>query len=315
MPTIVSTDSAKRALFERLIDDASLFPPAQLVMPEALRAHARHAESAYAWVGGRFVAPASRLDELVAARGLAAGALDLAVVLDAATLGAKGNTVRADLARTERARAAGITVSALEVRIPGPALDADALAAAVGDVAAGWPDAPVSLWYEPSFRDGWVTEPDLALAAVAAARESAPANVTLGAKLRCGGPTPASLPEVDDVAAFIVAAQTHGVPWKATAGLHHPVRHTHAGESAHGFLNVFLAGVLLHAGAIEATVVVDLLAEEDSRAFQVDPLQVGWRDARADAEQVAAARARCVSFGSCSFDEPVNDLRKLGLLA
>ncbi len=71
MPT-VTADSAKRALLEQLIDDASLFPPARLPMGPALRAHARHRESAYAWIGGRFVLPASRVDEFARARGRAA---------------------------------------------------------------------------------------------------------------------------------------------------------------------------------------------------------------------------------------------------
>jgi hypothetical protein len=314
MPTMVATDSAKRALFERLIDDAGLFPPARLPMREALNAHARHGESAYAWVGGRFVAPASRLNELAHVRP-ASQTLDLTVVLDAAAQGAKGNTVRADLARTERVRAlSGVTVSALELRVPGPALDADALRAIVGDVAAAWPTEPISVWYEPTFNAGWVTPPDVALAALAAAREGAPDTLTLGGKLRCGGATPNALPEVDDVAAFIVAAHKSGVPWKATAGLHNAVRHTHGGISAHGFLNVFIAGVLLHAGAFDAGQVVDILAEEDTDAFQADPLQVGWRDARADAAAVVAARAQCVAFGSCSWDEPIDDLRELGLI-
>src|ERR1035437_9865812 len=102
MPTLASTDSAKRALLERLIDDASLFPPAALPMRAALRAHARHGESAYWWVAGRFVAPASRLDELAASRSPADGPIDLSVVLDSGASGAKGDTVRADLHRIDR---------------------------------------------------------------------------------------------------------------------------------------------------------------------------------------------------------------------
>jgi len=314
MPTMVSTDSAKRALFEQLIDDASLFPPAGLPMREALRAHARHSESAYAFVGGRFVAPASRLDELVATRA-ANERPDLAVVLDAASLGAKGNAIRADLARVARAREAGVTVSALEFRLPGPALGADALGAVLEEVAAGWPSDPISVWYEPGYHDGWTTPAEVALAAVAGARESAPANLTLGAKLRCGGATPSQVPEVADVVAFLVAAQAGDVPWKATAGLHHPIRSTLGGVAAHGFLNLFIAGILLHASALEVVLLDDVLAEEDPRAFQVDPLHVGWLEARVGADAVAAARAHCVGFGSCSFDDPVNGLRELGLLA
>jgi hypothetical protein len=314
MPTMVTTDSAKRALFGRLIDDASLFPPAGLAMRDALRAHARHAESAYAFVGGRFVAPASRLDELAATRAPDERP-DLAVVLDAASLGAKGNVIRADLARVQRVREAGVAVSALEFRIPGPALGADALNAVLEEVAAGWPSDPIAVWYEPGYYGGWTTPPEVALAAVAAARESAPANVTLGAKLRCCGSTPAQVPEVADVVAFLVAAHTCGVPWKATAGLHHPMRSTVDGVAAHGFLNVFIAGILLHAGALEVALLDDLLAEEDARAFQVDPLHVGWREALVGSDAVTAARAHCVGFGSCSFDDPVNGLRELGLLA
>ena len=314
MPTTVTTDSAKRALFEWLIDDASLFPPAGLPMREALRAHARHAESAYAFVGGRFVAPASRLDELAATRA-ADEKPNLAVVLDAASLGAKGNVIRADLARVQRVRDAGVTVSSLEFRLPGAALDANGLDAVLEEVVAGWPSDPISVWYEPGYHGGWMTPPEVALASVAAARETAPANVTLGAKLRCGGATPAQVPEVADVVAFLVAAQASSVPWKATAGLHHPVRCTLDGVAAHGFLNLFIAGILLNAGALEVALLDDLLAVEDARAFQVDPLHVGWRDALVGVDAVAAARGHCVAFGSCSFDDPVNGLRELGLLA
>src|SRR5579884_3030349 len=102
MPTAVSTDSAKRALLERLIDDAGLFPPAELAMRTAIRAHLRHRESAYSWVGGRFVVPASRLDEFASTRSAADGPFELSVVLDSGASGAKGDTVRADLHRIDR---------------------------------------------------------------------------------------------------------------------------------------------------------------------------------------------------------------------
>src|SRR6202012_4600207 len=101
MATAVSTDNAKRALLDRLIDDAALFPPASMAMRPALRAHARHKESAYWWAGGRFVPPASRAEESPAAR-TAGEPIELSVVLDAGVQGARGDTVRADLERVER---------------------------------------------------------------------------------------------------------------------------------------------------------------------------------------------------------------------
>ncbi|HEY0381337.1 MAG TPA: hypothetical protein VGC72_03985 [Candidatus Elarobacter sp.] len=317
MATAVSTDSAKRALLERLIDDAALFPPAELPMRAALRHHARLRESAYWWIAGRFVVPASRLDELVAIRD-AAQSLELCVVLDAAMSGAKGDTVRADLHRVDRVLGtAGITVAALELRVPGAGLDQTGLARSVSEIAERWPSEPVSFWYEPSYNAGWTVPPDEALATLAAVRGTAPSNVTVGAKVRCGGQAAGATSSVDDLAAFVVAAHAHDIPWKATAGLHHPVRGAYGvagGVVPHGFLNLFVAGAALHAGVLDAARVAEVIAESEPRAFVVDPVHVAWRDVRVEAEQVAAARERCVAFGSCSFDEPVNDLRELGIL-
>ena len=173
------------------------------------------------------------------------------------------------------------------------------------------------MWYETSYDAGWATPPEgwLAVARERALRR--PRNLTLGAKVRCGGARPGQTPSVDDLAAFVVAAHAHDVPWKATAGLHHPFRGMGDGGGGvpHGFVNLFFAGIALHAGALEPARAAAVLAEEDPRAFVVDPTHLSWRDVRVEAEQVAAARARCVSFGSCSFDEPVNDLRELGILS
>ena len=318
MATAVSTDSAKRALLERLIDDAGLFPPAQLPMRLAVRAHARHRESAYAWVGGHFVVPASRLTELPAAKEPGVE-LDLSVILDAGALGAKGDIVRADLERVERIRSLdGITISAFEARLPRVTLDDAAMSRIVSDIIERYPSTDVAFFYESSYDAGWTTPPDVWLATLAAARKAAPANLTFGAKVRCGGAAAGATPSVADLAAFITAAHEHDVPWKATAGLHHPVRGIHGVEGGavpHGFLNVFIAGIALHAGAIDASRVEEILAETDPLAFVVDPVHVAWRDARVEAEAIGAARERCIAFGSCSFDEPVNDLRELGILS
>ncbi|GAC1659594.1 MAG: hypothetical protein NVS4B13_04850 [Candidatus Elarobacter sp.] len=319
MPIAVSTDSAKRALLERLIDDAAVFPPAEQPMRLALRAHARHRESAYWWVGGRFVVPASRLDEFAAARSAADGPIDLSVILDAGSLGAKGDTVRADLHRIDRAAAlGGVTISSLEAKLPQLTFDDAAVQRIVNDVVERYPSAEVAFWYEAAYDAGWTAPPQTWLTVLETARAAAPANVTLGAKVRCGGAAPGATPSVTDLAAFVVAAHAHDVPWKATAGLHHPVRGQHgvaSGAVPHGFLNLFVAGAALHAGKLEGEQVAAVLAEVDPRAFVVDPAHVAWRGVRVKAEQMAAARERCVAFGSCSFDEPVNDLRELGILS
>jgi hypothetical protein len=117
-------------------------------------------------------------------------------------------------------------------------------------------------------------------------------------KIRCG-PTP---PALDELAAAIRVCREHAVPFKATAGLHHAVRQ----DAQHGFLNLLAAAVF---GDEEAA-----LAEEDAGAFRVDGDAFRWRDRAASVADVERGRELFVAFGSCSFSEPVEDLRALGFL-
>ena len=306
--------SARRALLDALIDDASLYPPANLAMGPALRAHARDRESAYAFVQGRFVVAASRIAEVLAERDPNV-ALRLSVILDAP---AGSDATEAAIARlAELAPLAGIaniTFDALEMRLGATAADVHAVARVV-DALDARHAGPVSVWFEPPFDAAWTQPPADVFDALAALRERS-ADVSVGAKLRTGGLTPNALPSVADVAAFIVAAHAAGIPWKATAGLHHPVRQVdrETDRPMHGFLNIFVAGIGLHAGVIDAARVAEIVAEEDPRAFVLDGAHLAWRDVSLDAAAIVAGRAHVASFGSCSFFEPVDDLRRLGLL-
>jgi hypothetical protein len=121
---------------------------------------------------------------------------------------------------------------------------------------------------------------------------------------------------------FIRRCAAANVPFKATAGLHHPLRSIHRftyqPESAsgimHGFVNLFLAAAFSRAG-MESDLAVQLLEEQSAEAFQFDLNGVGWRQCRLSRDEIAAARRSfAVSFGSCSFTEPIDDLRSLHLL-
>jgi hypothetical protein len=121
------------------------------------------------------------------------------------------------------------------------------------------------------------------------------------------------------VAAFIVACAERRLPFKATAGLHHPIRAlqplTYGADAPravlHGFLNVFLAAAFAWHGQRN---IEPILAELDGNAFRFDE-RAYWRDWSLDAGQIREARAQFShSFGSCSFEEPVGDLEALGLL-
>jgi hypothetical protein len=112
------------------------------------------------------------------------------------------------------------------------------------------------------------------------------------AKIRCGGE---HVPSLDELAAFVRGCKERGLPFKATAGLHHAVRQ----NGAHGFLNLLAATVFNE----------EALAEEDGEAFRVTETAFVWRDRSAP-----PSRGLFVSFGSCSFFEPVDELKALGLL-
>jgi hypothetical protein len=135
----------------------------------------------------------------------------------------------------------------------------------------------------------------------------------LGAKVRCGGVAPEAFPEPAHVAAFIAAAREERVPFKATAGLHHPVRHFNdaAGVTMHGFLNILAAAALASEGA-DARELTALIACEDPAQFQVDEAGLRVADARAAAGVLEAVRREAfIAYGSCSFSEPIEDLRHL----
>ncbi|HEX2410494.1 MAG TPA: hypothetical protein VHJ39_04930 [Solirubrobacteraceae bacterium] len=265
---------SRRALLGRLIDHAALFPPASLDMPAALEADRQARDSPEAWMLDRFIVPASRLGELPE------DTPRLSVVLD------RGEGDLDVIAQHD--------VVLLEGRIdPEWIPETQALV-----------DAKLGV---PTF---WELPPGRGLAGEVAAVQEAGA----GAKIRCGGLTADAFPPVEAVAEFVLACRDAGVRFKATAGLHHPIRRVdpETGFHMHGFLNLLAAAVFAHQGADD---VIPVLAEEDPTAFTVDAGGIAVHGWRADGEAIAAARAELfVAYGSCSFSEPVDDLTALGIL-
>ena len=293
------------------IDYAGLFPPAQLDMSGAVAEYAAYLKSAENWALGRFVVPVARLDELAAAgEALAAGEGPTSGDHGAWRLSALfGSEVSADLGRirafNEAQRSSDgawcAQVDAIELR----ASTTDAIASAARAIGAQFEcfvEVPVSADPTPLVR--------------------AIRGAGLRAKVRTGGTTADAFPTPQQLARFLAACVSERVPFKATAGLHHPIRGdyalTYADGSARGtmfgFLNVFLAAAFLEAGMAEATI-VDLLDERATDAIRFDEHGVTWRGHRLTREQLAASRRTAVtSFGSCSFREPLDDLGSLGLL-
>jgi hypothetical protein len=300
---------AARAFLGELVDDAGLFPPARLPMDDALGANERALASDAFWLVGRFVVPASRFAEMIAALDEAPRPLPVSVVLD----GASPATSLSALGREARASESRVALEALEVplsSIPGDTDDARLVALERELAAAYFPDDPAVYVELPPGDDA-----EERLLAIHRARAR---GFSAFAKVRCGGLQANAVPPVAALAHFIWTANRLDVPFKATAGLHHALPFDDASIDArtHGFLNVIGGAVLAYARGIDRHTLELLLADRDPENFRLDAATFAWSGIGADASEIGAARERFVhSYGSCSLDEPVADLRGLGMLS
>jgi hypothetical protein len=168
------------------------------------------------------------------------------------------------------------------------------------------------VYYEGGFRENWREGLGGVIEAIAGHRFR-----NAGVKLRCGGASASAIPSLEQVAFVLDACRRSDVSFKATAGLHHPVRSHRAetGGEMHGFLNVFGAALLSREHGLGEERIRPILAEDDPGAFSFTPEAFCWRDLRIPADRIRELRRHAVtSFGSCSFDEPREDLRSLGIL-
>ena len=309
---------ARRDLLAALIDYAGLFPPASLDLPEAVADYRAARKGERAWVLGTFVVPAGRLENLasllVATMTNDEEPWGISVILEDDPA-----TDAATAAAFDKEMAPAVRVVAAEVRLPEAVADGrpPAAAAAKGRLSA-LAAASISTTVIPYLEIPVTTATRRGvLNAVEAIRLlGSSSRRMLGAKLRCGGATADLFPNPDLVAAFIVACRDRNLIFKATAGLHHAIRHHDAksGVMRHGFLNLLVATALAESGADAATIAA-VVAEEDHRALKVGSAGLGWRDRYAAADVVTKVRTtRFASYGSCSFDEPIEALRALGVL-
>jgi hypothetical protein len=266
-----------------LCDDAAVFPPGSMPLPEAVPAHLRHRRSPYAALVGSFIVAAPALEELrTLLRDETGPAFDLVVTLPAGPGQLPGAA----------SAAAGLPVglAGVEVAVPPGLTTAELLTALDRAAPAG---VPVFVEVPRDER-----RPE-----IIAALPATPYR----AKFRTGGVKAELHPDEAELAAAIKAVVDAGVPFKATAGLHHAVRNTDpdTGFEQHGFLNILLAVDAALGGAGEEELAA-ILARRDGTA-----VAAGITDL--DGSRAEAVRARFLSFGTCSITDPLTDLAALGL--
>jgi len=142
-------------------------------------------------------------------------------------------------------------------------------------------------------------------------------NNNSGFKFRTGGVEQYSFPTSEQIAFCIRECVDREITMKCTAGLHHPFRHydKNIDTMMHGFINVFGAGIIALRHNISNLGLKNILSDEDSKNFIFTDDYFSWKDWKISIEDIEFARKELmISFGSCSFDDPVNDLRSLNLL-
>ena len=283
-----------RALLSGLIDYAGLFPPAGLPLADVARNYGTYRQSDERWALGRLVVPATRLDELLPLvrsfgdrwRVTALVGDDLAG--DARRIADIGDS---QTVVVESAEVRGTTTEQIHAAME-----------ALGSVPEVYVEVPLT------------TNLPLLLCAVA--------DAGARAKVRTGALTDDAIPSAADCARFLAGCASRKVAFKATAGLHHPLRGryplTYAPDAPHGelfgFLNVFIAAAFA-AGGMPEHELAQVLSEADVRRFDVRDSGLSWRDHSLSLDDLCATRASfAIAFGSCSFREPIDELTQLGLL-
>ena len=291
-------------LLHHLVDYAGLFPPAALELEPAVREYTAHRKQAEAWMLGRFIIPLAQLGGLHAFADLfpATAPLRLCVLPGAGDTAALrvGDAVEAS-DRFEAEFGGHTVVEVFEMR-----MSQTFVAPAELSGAASLAGSRVLYLEWPAEATGLQGH----LEAVAEARAGGTTN--LGVKIRCGGTEAGHFPSVQVVAEFVAAVARLRLPFKATAGLHHPVRHDRDGLPMHGFLNVFGGHVLALEHGLDADGVAPIIAERDPAAFSLKEKGFRWRDLSATAAGVQTARNLAHAYGSCSFSEPIEDLDATG---
>ncbi|HUF03522.1 MAG TPA: hypothetical protein VMM38_05035 [Aridibacter sp.] len=291
-----------RVLLSGAIDYAGLFPPAGLSMADSVINYATYRNSNYRWMLGRFVCPVKRLDEF------SESARDFFPR-------EKGDEWRISALATDNLNETADVIEAFNEKFAGKArIDALELKASSElEIEAAAKAIPANLtnYFELPLDDS-LSETVSALA-VNGQR----------AKIRTGGVTSDLIPSANDVIRFIRTCLAANTPFKATAGLHHPIRCfkplTYEPDSPsgtmHGFLNVFLATGYAREG-YRPEMLEQVMEEEFEEVFEFTDNEAVWqKEYVLTVYQIEALRAKGINaFGSCSFDEPIADLQELGIL-
>ena len=286
-------------LLAEIVDYAGLFPPSKVSMAVAVQNYSQYLKSEHSWMLGRFVVPISNLDKFIK---------EATPYLEANKVwrlsGIAGEDFAADLkkiARFNKKHEGQAVIDAIEIKAATTEVIYEAAKALPENISAYFEIPPTEI----------LTEYMTALALTKSR-----------AKIRTGGITQEAFPSTDEIIKVIRVCLAANVPFKATAGLHHPLRCVKPltyEENApkglmHGFLNLFLSAAYLRSD-LNCSFVHKLMNETEADDLRFEDERIIWQNHSVEAKTIELLRQKnAVSFGSCSFDEPIEDLQQLAVI-
>ncbi len=291
--------SSLKVLLSSIVDYAGLFPPAKLNLREAIANYLQYHQTQENWLLGRFVIPVSRLAELetlladISSDNTITSNLSLSVILS--------KNWESEVTQIQ-AFSSKLQITSVEFK----PLPPEEIKRAIDHLSNGI----------ESFFEIPLSEDFAPYLTVLQGKQAS-------AKIRTGGLTAKAFPNPDRLYRFIFASAAAQVPFKATAGLHHPLPGKYNlsyepnsfSTSMQGFLNLSILTALVYGQKLTLEEALIVLQESSRSSFQFQDDNIAWKDRLLNLTELQQARQHFFrSFGSCSFQEPLDELEELQLL-
>jgi hypothetical protein len=289
-------EASLHALLTAIVDYAGLFPPAQLNLATAIAQYQHHQTEPHSWMLGRFVLKLSQFETFQ--QFIPTGKPQMiSLILDG-----EPEAALQQLSTLMKRDSSPIRIAALEI----PTYPVSQLIGILPQLPA-----EIEVYCEISWEQDWQSYLKVL------------PGYSVGVKIRTGGLTPQAFPSPEQLSLLIFSLAQAGIPFKATAGLHHPLptisplppEPNRRLASMHGFLNVAIATSLAYTQKSTLKDIQAILETKTLKDFNFADQEIGWLDHRLNLADIQRTRSQFFrSFGSCSFQEPIEDLKQLSLL-
>ncbi len=293
-----------------LIDYAGLFPPANLELKPSIHKYSNYIQGNDYWMMAKFILPASKLNDLsdeMMAKFSKDNKLRLSLI------SSDFSKDKTELMKMMGAYSGSILCTTVESKV----IEIDQFESMYekSRIARTVFDHSIQIFYEIDKTPNWKNGVEQLVKQLSELNENYGLND--GFKLRCGGVEQEHFPSPEECAIAINTCRDYDVPMKFTAGLHHPVRHfsESVNTKMFGFFNLFIGGMLAYKYQLNNDLLVEILEDEHPENFIFSEDGMSWKDLKLSNTEIDQLRkSSLISYGSCSFNEPRNDLKDLGLL-